>query len=136
MHKLTSRQWRLYNFYKAQGDKWTLQADTVKYLAEWYPETGDCNFHDCTARILLTNDIRAINNCPIIQKVIISSARGNKIANEEEHKKYVVSELVAVLEKLKRVKQKIRKGDLDGQYRIALGQERDIVEAFLKEEKK
>lgn len=133
-NKLTPRQWRVYNFYIAQGaEDWTAQIDVVAYFSMLYPKILDGQlFHNSTARLELTKDIRAINECPTIQKVIISGPLGNKVATEEEYERYVFNEYYSTLARLQRCRKKIKKGRMNGQFRIALGREREVIESFLK----
>lgn len=134
MSKLTLRQWELYYFLLEQGDRWTHQIDVVYGLYDYYNFTdSNDKFHDSGARHALTNDIRAINNSDEIQKVIISSGKGIKIANEAEWEMFIKSEYKSVFSKLKRVRRKERKGLLNGQKQLVFDSERDIIEAFINE---
>ena len=134
MSELNLRQWALYGFLLEQGDKWTHQIDVVYGMYGYYnfTDTND-KFHDSNARHTLTKDIRTINNSDEIQRVIISSGKGIKIANEAEWEMYIKSEYKSVFSKLKRVRRKERKGLLNGQTRLVFDTERDIIDAFLKE---
>lgn len=137
MSELNTRQWKLYNFLKERGDQWTYQLDIVLALNDYYNfKDAPEKFHDSTARHLLTADIREINNSDVIQKVIMSSARGNKIANESEFSKYIGKEISSAVARLIRAKRKAEKGTLDGQMRMVLNRERDTIEAFLRESAK
>lgn len=137
--ELNSRQWALYNFLKSRGDEWTTQLDVALELVSEIPEYNfdtRKNFHDCAARHLMTADIRAINNSTVIQKVIISSGKGIKIANKEEFARYIRKERMAAIRRLMRVRIKEKKGGLDGQTRITFGQyERDTIKAFIDSDK-
>jgi len=132
MSELNSRQWALYNFLKEQGDEWTKQLDIAYALKDLYRFTdSNDKFHDSNARQLLTADIRVINNSDVIQKIIISSPRGIKIANESEFAKYIGKEINAAVRRLMRAKHKAQKGNLNGQTRFVFNRERDTIEAFL-----
>lgn len=134
MSKLNFRQRALYNYLLERGDEWTHQLDVVYGMYDFYNFTdSNDKFHDSNARHILTKDIRAINNSDEIQKVIISSGKGIKIANEAEWEIYIRSEYKSVFSKLKRVRRKERKGLLNGQKRLVFDSERDIIEAFIKE---
>ena len=87
-------------------------------------------FHDSKARHMLTADIRAINKSDVIQKIIISTGKGVKIASSAEFEKYINAEFASIFRKLERTRQKAKKAGLDGQMRIVLGSERDTIEAF------
>ena len=137
MSELNTRQWALYNYLKDRGDNWTYQLDIVLALNDYYGFTdAPERFHDSTARHLLTADIRDINNSEVIQKVIMSSARGNKIANESEFSKYIDKEISSAVARLLRAKKKAEKGSFDGQMRFVLNRERDTIEAFLRDNTK
>lgn len=136
--ELTPRQWRLYNILKAQASvgKWTSQFDLYCYMSAWedtrYPVVlDDSKFHNSRTRIMMTEDIRAINNSAVIQKIILSSSKGVKIANEEEWKKYKESKKKSLLAQLKRYSILLQKARNDGQMRITFGSERDVIEAFI-----
>ncbi len=137
MSELTSRQWALYNYLKERGDEWTTQRDTAYALKEWYgTDFDDDKFHDCRARHFITDDIRAINASTVIQKIIISSPKGIKIANKDEFDRYIKNERAAALRRLMRVHKKAKKGWRDGQMRITFGAyERDTIKAFIDSDK-
>lgn len=127
---LNSRQWALYNLLKNNPDRYIKQSDICKRLITHYPTYYGDNFHDSKARLLLTNDIRALNNNDTIQKIIISNKHGVKIASKAEFEQYISGQFAAVFRKLERTRKKARKAGLDGQMRITIGKERDTVEAF------
>ena len=131
--ELTQRQIALYNYLKECGDVWTTQINVAYALKEWYDVSfDDLSFHDSVTRHQMTNDIRAINDSNIIQKVIISSRKGIKLANKEEFQKYIRKEISAAVRKLVRAKRKAEKGNKDGQYRITFTKgEREVIEAFI-----
>lgn len=132
---LTPRQWALYNFLKEQGDKWTTQIDIAYALKNHYDVSfADEKFHDSRARLQITMDIRALNDSDVIQKIIMSSSKGVKIANESEFDLYIRREIGAVIRRLSRVKRKAEKAKLDGQTRIVFKSGRDTIEAFIQEE--
>ena len=129
--ELNPRQWAVYNLLKNNPDKYLTQLSIVYALKEYY-DTSFYNdqFHDSNARHMLTADIRTINKSDVIQKVIISTSKGVKIASEEEFAKYINAEFAAIFRKLERTRQKAKKAGLDGQMRIVLDSERDTIEAF------
>lgn len=131
--ELNSRQWALYNALKEQGDEWRVQAEIATLIPEYnYDGSEDWRlFHDSPARHLMTADIRAINESTVIQKVIISSGKGIKIANKDEFDRYIRKEIMSSVRRLMRAKRKAAKGAKDGQMRIVFGSERDTVKAFL-----
>lgn len=131
MAMLNSRQWALYAYLKDRGDQWTKQEDIAYALNEWYRFLESDNFHDSNARLLMTKDIRAINDNEVIQKIIISGSKGIKLANEEEFSLYIKRQYGSVLRRLQRIRHKEKKGAMDGQTRIVFKSERDVIEAFL-----
>ena len=135
-HKLlTPRQWALYNFLKEQGDVWTMQIEIAYALKKFYDVSFENDkFHDSKARLQITMDIRAINDNDVIQKIIISSPRGIKIANEREFDQYISREMGAVLRRLSRAKRKVEKARMNGQTRVVFKSERDFIEAFIPKE--
>lgn len=136
MSELTPRQWELYNFLKKQGDQWTYQLDVALVLKDFYNFTdSNESFHDSAARMQMTADIRAINESDVIQKVIIASSKGIKIANSEEFDRYIRKEIMAAVRRLMRAKYKASKGSRDGQTRLVFGSERDTIKAFIDSDK-
>ena len=138
MSELNSRQWALYNFLKDRGDVWTTQIEAAaeiyilsdgKYYAEWNGK--ETTFHDSRARMIMTYDIRAINESTEIQKIILSTRNGIKIANANEFDKYIRGEIGAAVRKLLRAKQKAEKGKRDGQMRLVFNSESNTVKAFI-----
>ena len=131
MNELNARQWRLYNAIKARGDEWTKQREIAELLPDLYPITEGRLFHDSGARLLMTKDIREINKSDVIQKIIISSAQGVKLANKEEARAYIAGKFSAVFDSLERVRKLERKAGLDGQARLIFGREREFITAFI-----
>lgn len=130
-NELNARQWALYTLLKNNPDRYMTQADICYILREYYPLGYSADtFHDSRARHMLTNDIRTINKSEVIQKIIISTPKGVKIASSAEFEKYINAEFASIFRKLARTRQKARKAGLDGQMRIVLGNERDTIESF------
>lgn len=129
--ELNTRQWTLYNFLKENANKCFTQCEIASIFPNLYPTAGDTPFHDTLARKTMTDDIRVINNSNVIQKIIISTPRGIKIASEDEFDKYINQEFAAVFRRLARVRKKAKKAALDGQIRLTFGKERDTIEAFV-----
>lgn len=128
MSGLTIRQWELYNYLKKR-DGWTTQYEIACALYAHYPYDAK-PFHDTAARHDMTDDIRAINESSVIQKIILSSGKGVKLATEEEAKRYIKSRYSAIFRQLERARKIERKAGLDGQMRIVFGEEREIIQAF------
>ena len=129
--ELNPRQWALYNLLKNNPDRYLTQIEIAYGLREYY-DTSFYNdqFHDSATRHLITSDIRTINKSEVIQKIIISTGKGVKIASSEEFERYINAEFASIFRKLARTRQKAKKAGLDGQMRIVLGNERDTIEAF------
>ena len=132
---LNSRQFRLYDYLKNKRlDEWTFQEQIARDLSDLYPATENDfeDFHNSTCRHLIGGDIRAINESDYIHKPILSGARGVKIANEQEFDKYIASNIMSAVNRLKRLKKLSEKADKNGQYRLKLSQyQKEVYEAFL-----
>lgn len=137
MSELNPRQWALYNYLKERGDEWTVQAEIAAALPEYNYDGEEeyAKFHDSPARMQMTADIRAINESAVIQKVIIASSKGVKIANSQEFDRYIRKEIMAAVRRLMRAKYKASKGSKDGQTRLVFGSERDTIKAFIDSDK-
>ena len=131
--ELTSRQWKLYNFLKDQGDNWTQQNVIAEALWLEYdmPDTDSKLFHSTGAAKEISNDVQAINSSGVIQKIILSGNKGHKLATEEEAEKYIGKRIVSAVAALNRAKLLAKKAGRDGQYRLVFGKEKEIIEAFL-----
>lgn len=132
--ELNPRQWAVYNLLKNNPDRYMTQQEIAlalpNYFVSFMNPWDESTFHDSAARHMLTKDIRAINNSEVIQKIIISTGKGVKIASSAEFEQYINAEFAAIFRKLARTRQKAKKAGLDGQMRIVLGNERDTIEAF------
>lgn len=128
MGELTTRQWKLYNFLKEQDD-WVKQEHISSSLPDLYG-TDETPFHDTIARINITNDIRAIKKSDVIQKIIISSPKGVKIANEDDFGIYFDRKLINLKSQMKLLYKQLKKAQLNNQTRIVFNSERDFIEAF------
>lgn len=128
MSELTSRQWKLYEFLKSQDD-WVKQEHISSSLPDLYG-TDETPFHDTIARINITNDIRAIKNSDVIQKIVISSAKGVKIATQDDFGIYFDHKLKALKKQIKLLYKQLKKAQLNNQTRIVFNSERDFIEAF------
>ena len=134
MSELTTRQWKLYEFLKSQED-WVKQEHISSSLPEYSVTEKDTPFHDTMARINITNDIRAIKKSDIIQKIIISSPNGVKIANEDDFGIYFDRKLINLKSQMKLLYKQLKKAQLNNQTRIVYKSERDFIEAFKEEVK-
>lgn len=131
MSELNARQWRLYNLLKERGNVWTKQREIAELLPDLYPIAGGQAFHDSGTRLLMTRDIRDINKSDVIQKIIISTAQGVKLASRDEAKAFISGKYSTVFKSLARVRKMELKAGLDGQTRLTFGKERGIIHAFI-----
>ena len=130
------RQKRLFNYLKGRGNQFTLQQTIADALPKFYPYDSRYNFHDSRARMIMTKDIQKINDSPDYEKIIISSSQGIKLSTKKEFKKYIDSQLASVFARLKRVRRKAEKGNLDGQMKFGVNFDEidHIISAFIDEE--
>lgn len=128
MSELTPRQWKLYNFLKEQED-WVKQERISSSLPDLYG-TDETPFHDTMARMHITNDIRAIKKSDVIQKIVISSSKGVKIANEDDFGIYFDRKLINLKSQMKLLYKQLKKAQLNNQTRVVYNSERDFIEAF------
>jgi hypothetical protein len=133
--KLNTRQWKVYHLLRDNSDKWLSQYEIVARLKEEYGEyTQDPKvFHDSIQRAVLTDDIRQINQSAYIQKIILSSSKGIKIANKEEYEVYSISRWKAIKRMISRLAWKDDKAKLNGQMKLVFGESmaRDYYETFV-----
>lgn len=122
------RQVALYDYLLSRGDKWT-SMERVTDSISLYPAFFTSNYHNSTARRMLTKDIRDINSSDTFFKIIISGSDGIKLATENELSKFLSAETAEVLEKLKIIRKIMKKVSRDQQIDL----EGRIAEAFLKE---
>ena len=122
----------LYKYLEEKGDVWSPQVEVARDLYEHFGN-GECclapnEYHDTHERHLLSMAISEINLSPDFPKIIISSGKGIKLANEEEHQRYVLGQYRSALRKLKRVVIMEKKGNLNNQ----IGIDGRAVEAFMR----
>lgn len=127
--ELISRQWRLYDYLKAQTD--------YKHLKDIVEETGlygelpETDINNSAAIRGLKKDIRALRESGVIQTVILSCTfKGVKIATKEEYEDYSKRVWGAIKRRAKLQALQDKKAGLDGQYRLVFNQEKPIIEAF------
>lgn len=114
-------------------DGWQLQEDIAeKMFPTYYSGWDKGHFHESRARVRMTEDIQAINNDPNLEKIIICSVDGIKIASKDDIDGYLKSQYAALFRKLKRIRNIERKASLDGQIKINLKNDNSIsfVEAL------
>lgn len=121
----------LYEYLESKGDVWLPQVEVARDLFEHFGN-GECclapeEFHDTTERVALSKVIAEINLSPDFPKIIVSSCKGIKLANEEEHQRYVLGQYRSALRKLKRTRIMEKKGNANGQITI----DGRTIEAYL-----
>ena len=112
----------LYEYLLAKGDTWTPQVVVARELFAEFGN-GECclaenEYHDTHERHVLSQTISDINFSSEFDKIIISSSKGIKLANEEEHHRYVANQYRSILRKLKRAYIMEKKGNANGQISI------------------
>jgi len=135
--ELTTRQWKLYDLLKDNANTWLTQREIYERMKDDYGTDPlvETNFHDSGVRYFMTIDIRRINESGVIQKIILSTPQGIKIANEDEYKAYSINRWKSIKAMIKRLAWKDHKANLNGQMRLVFGDSmaRDYFETFAKE---
>ena len=121
----------LYEYLLDKGDVWTPQDEVARDLYEYFGN-GQAYFvpkeyHDTLERQVLSKTIAEINETFEYEKIIISSCKGIKLANEEEFIRYIKNHYRSIFKKLKRIRIMEKKGNANGQINF----NGDEVEAFL-----
>lgn len=116
---MNERQIALYEYLLAKGDEYTSQAEIARDLFEYYGN-GECclepkDYHDSTERLVLLRDLQELRVNPEFEKLVISSSKGVKIANEAEFDRYIKAQYKATIRKLARIYKMAKKGNRDGQ---------------------
>ena len=128
---MNERQRALYEYLLSKGDTWTPQAEIARELYREYGNAECClepkDYHNTTERNYITRDIRAINESNEVEKIIIASGKGVKIATEAEAERYLRNQYTALFRKLKRIRTMERKCNLHNQMDFG----GHTVEAFL-----
>lgn len=123
------RQERLYKFLLEQGDVWTPEKEVCDKLFVEYPDVVASSFNNSAARRRLSRDIQEINESDEVEKIIITSSYGVKIATKEESEHYLTRQFASIMKELKRYYQKCKKAGMDGQYKY----DQKIISAFLED---
>lgn len=128
---MDNRQRALYEYLLDKGDTWTSQAEVARDLYKYFGN-GECclepeSYHDTLERHYLTRTIAEMNESFEFEKIIISSGKGIKLANEDEFERYIKNLYRSVFKKLRRVRIMEKKGNANGQIDF----NGDEVEAFL-----
>lgn len=99
---LNNRQLKLYNYLLNKED-WVNRIDILRDLAEDYEfhDFGDL-YHNASA-VLLTSDIRVLNNSSDVRKLIIhNSKKGIKIATREEARDFLRKDYAENLKRMQK----------------------------------
>lgn len=131
---LSSIDFKLYNFLKKNGDNWILQKDIALAMPDVFPCTIEDmeDFHNSNCRHNISNSIRRLNESGYVHKIILTGARGVKIANSKEFDIYITSNINAAVRRLKRLRQLSEKAGKHNQYRFKLSQyQNELYESFI-----
>ena len=116
---MNDRQKALYEYLLSRGNEWTTHAEIARELYGYYGNAECClepkDFHDTVERSLITFDCRYISISSEVEKIVISSSKGVKIANEAEFYRYIDNQRTATLRKLARIYKMAKKGGLHNQ---------------------
>ena len=112
------RQRELYEELEKIGDGSYVDQEEIVSRLTLYPIVLGKNFHDSTARRLLSQDIQEINGDPNFQRIILSSpgSKGIKLANAKEAQDYIEKQKISCMKKLLRFSAIANKVSLAGQY--------------------
>ena len=116
---MNARQKSLYNYLLSRNGEWTTHAEIARELYQYYGNAECClepkDYHNSTERTLITRDCREISTSTECEKIIISSSKGVKIANEAEFDRYIKAQYNATIRKLARIYKMAKKGNRNGQ---------------------
>lgn len=129
MSKLIKRQLELYTYLLDNVNRYVSEMEIAINLYG-YGKVELNKFHDSAERTMLTNDIRAINESFEVDKIILSTHKGIKIASECEIRGYLRKEYASIFRKLNRARIKSKKAGLDKQKRFTETEE-EFIEAFI-----
>ena len=118
------RMEELYLFLLSRGDRWTSMEQVTDSISA-YPCFFKTNYHNSSARRMLTADVAWLNEQGPYDGIIISGNKGIKLANKEELGQFIRAELAEIFRKLKRVRMIAAKANLDQQYDLD-GAYRDV----------
>ena len=128
---LTPRQSALFSVLYGYKEQYLTQYQISQMLPAMYPYFGTKEeFHDSRARKRIMMDIRAINADPDMPVIIITNAKGVKIANEAETRASMRREYASIFRKLKRAYAKERKVSRDGQLVFAPNGDMTVYKIF------
>lgn len=118
--KMNSRQWKLYEFLKGQSQ--FLSRKEIMVLSGLY---------DSENVRTLTRDLQVIKENPTINRIVITSRNGIKLAEtKEEANMYLEREKIEILSRLKRYYIQSKQYGLDNQTQIVWNKEKEVIEVF------
>lgn len=145
-NNLTPRQWKFYTFLKQQREQFTKQENMLiayetwllencenqKYSYGYFAEKKSGKYYgDMSSARAMRKDIEALRWDDTIQKIIGT----NKIATSVEEAKHILAKRKAKwLKAAKLYWKELEKLEKDFQTRLVFGQERDYIEAVIRNE--
>lgn len=132
--ELTKRQWELYIYLKKNCDKYTHLKD-IAVNVYGYDIDYLRDFGNSSVRRNITADITAINDSSVIQKIIVTSPKGVKLATKDEVQSFLNTKYKTAIQAFRRARNFEKKVSRDGQMRIVFNSERDTVKAFIDSDK-
>ena len=117
---MNDRQWNLYNtLEEISKDKWITKEEICSILSTYYPRHVESNNeHNSSAYALIRIDVREINRSDEVDKIIVSSKKGYKVATKEEAANYIEKRFRRDLKALKLDWHLKNKYGLEGQITI------------------
>lgn len=123
MKSMNTRQWLLYEFLKEKMDHYLSRKAIMRLSGLYENETSRT----------LTRDLQVIKENPTINRIIITSRKGIKIAStKKEADEYLEREKIEILSRFKRYFQQAHNIELDKQTQIVFNCEKDTIEVFSK----
>lgn len=120
---MNTRQWKLYEFLKEHMDHYLSRKAIMRLSGLYENETSRT----------LTHDLQVIKENPTINRIIITSRKGIKIAKtKEEADEYLEREKIEVLSRLQRYYLQSKQYGLDKQTQIVFNSEKGVIEVFSK----
>lgn len=116
--RINERQEKLYELLLSEN-RWFSKEDITVRLTKYYNRFIECvSEHNSSAYHCIRDDVRALNDCEKVDKIIVSSQKGYKIANKEEAEEYIKKRFARDYKSLKLNYKLVRKCQLNGQIDI------------------
>lgn len=137
--ELCSRQYKLHEFFK-KNSEWIHLKVILQVLADHYYENDECYEEETyllsSAYIRLKRDIRAIRECDVIKRVLVTDKHlGAKYATKKEALIYFKKEWKTIDDKIKKIKKQQAYFNLDKQTVMQFtGNEKKIIESLIEVE--